>query len=225
MSTLSPDNKPTGASNASVVMTTRTPKKKSRRAYPLRNWQRPMRDWLFERIHGNKLVYNTCWEDPRCDRAMLDFQADSEIVMITSAGDNALDYLLDNPHRVHSIDVNPRQNALLHLKRAGFQELEWEAFFRLFGDGACTQAEIHYQEDLRDCLPPASQQYWDKQLSYFSPKGKRDSLYYHGSSGYFAWVAGRLLRRKTKLFRGATTISGFLPITHGCWHNTLSLVK
>jgi S-adenosylmethionine-diacylgycerolhomoserine-N-methlytransferase len=41
----------------------------------------------------------------------------SSVVMITSAGCNALDYLLDDPARIHAIDVNFRQNALLELKQ------------------------------------------------------------------------------------------------------------
>ncbi len=48
-----------------------------------------LRDWTFRKIHGNNLVYNTCWEDPRCDRELLELKADSEVVMITSAGCNA----------------------------------------------------------------------------------------------------------------------------------------
>ncbi len=49
---------------------------------------------VFQRIHGNSLVYNTCWEDPRCDRRLLQLDARSRVVMLTSAGCNALDYLL-----------------------------------------------------------------------------------------------------------------------------------
>lgn len=174
----------------------------SRRAYPLRNWQRPLRDWLFERIHGNKLVYNTCWEDPRCDRAMLELDANSEVVMITSAGCNALDYLIDQPKRINCIDVNPRQNALLHLKKAALWGLGWEQFFEIFGQGYSANFEHTYQHELREWLPLASQKYWDKQLNYFKPAGTRQGLYFHGSSGYFAWMANRYLRRHPKLYAG-----------------------
>ena len=50
---------------------------------------------VFKRVHGNNLVYNTCWEDPCCDRQLLELDAKSRVVMITSAGCNALDYALD----------------------------------------------------------------------------------------------------------------------------------
>ena len=70
-----------------------------------------LRDWVFRQVHTKNLVYNTCWEDPRCDRQLLQLNQDSEVVMITSAGCNALDYLLDNPKKINCIDMNPRQNA------------------------------------------------------------------------------------------------------------------
>jgi Protein of unknown function (DUF3419) len=73
---------------------------------------------LFKNIHANNLIYNTCWEDPRCDRALLELDAQSRVVMITSAGCNALDYALDRPAEIHCVDMNLRQNALLNLKIA-----------------------------------------------------------------------------------------------------------
>lgn len=46
----------------------------------------------FGAIHSRNLVYNTCWEDPRLDRQALGLGPSDRIVMITSAGCNALDY-------------------------------------------------------------------------------------------------------------------------------------
>lgn len=130
---------------------------------------------------------------------MLEFDANSEIVMISSAGDNALAYLLDDPKRIHCIDVNPRQNALLELKLAGYAALSWEAFFQLFGDGRQTNFGTTYTQHLRPRLAPQSQHYWDKKQRYFRPSGPRAGLYFHGSSGLFAWCAGQLLNLDGKL--------------------------
>ncbi|HCP39587.1 MAG TPA: DUF3419 domain-containing protein, partial [Verrucomicrobiales bacterium] len=66
----------------------------------------------FRGIHGSQLVYNTCWEDPRMDRRWMKLDASSRVLMITSAGCNALDYLLDDPKKVVCVDLNYRQNAL-----------------------------------------------------------------------------------------------------------------
>lgn len=40
--------------------------------------KKPVKDWLFRQIHTNNLVYNTCWEDPRCDRELLNIDEKSE---------------------------------------------------------------------------------------------------------------------------------------------------
>ena len=52
-----------------------------------------------------------------------------------ACGCSALDYALMSPHRVHAVDANPRQNALLELKLAGIRSLEFADFFALFGVG------------------------------------------------------------------------------------------
>src|SRR5438477_13042815 len=90
---------------------------------------------LFAAVHGRNLIYNTCWEDPALDRVALDFRPDDRVLVITSAGCNALDYLLAGAGEVNAVDVNPRQNALLELKVAGIRSLSHDAFFELFGRG------------------------------------------------------------------------------------------
>src|SRR5215211_7924830 len=94
-------------------------------------------DWfsgrIFKFVHGNNLVYNTCWEDPRLDRVALELTPDDEVMVITSAGCNVLDYLLCGPRRIHAVDMNPRQNALLELKIAALRRLEYPKFFAFFG--------------------------------------------------------------------------------------------
>src|SRR5437763_1099543 len=101
---------------------------KTRTASPLEK----LSSRMFAAVHGRNLVYNTCWEDPALDRIALAFQPDDRVVVITSAGCNALDYLLAGAGEVNAIDVNPRQNALLELKVAGIQGLSQDAFFELF---------------------------------------------------------------------------------------------
>ena len=114
-------------------------------------------DWVsgrvFKFVHGNNLVYNTCWEDPRLDRVALKLQPSDNVLVITSAGCNALDYALCGPNHVHAVDMNPRQNALLDLKIAGIKSLEFEDFFRLFGYGFHPDARRLYQRRMRPHLP------------------------------------------------------------------------
>ena len=111
---------------------------------------------VFRQIHGNSLVYNACWEDPRCDRELLKFDSRSRVVMITSAGCNALDYLLDDPAAIHCVDINPRQNALLQLKMALLQNGDHSALFEFFGDGVAPDAHEIYYDSLRMRMPVCS---------------------------------------------------------------------
>jgi len=75
-------------------------------------------DALFRQVHGRTLIYNTCWEDPRLDRKMLGLGPESRVVMITSAGCSALDYLLDDPTMISMPALSTiRRSALLFQRR------------------------------------------------------------------------------------------------------------
>lgn len=150
---------------------------------------------VFSRIHGNNLVYNTCWEDPRCDRNLLNMNDQSKVLMLTSAGCNALDYLLDNPAEVHCVDLNPRQNALLQLKMALFKSGSHAALFDFFGTGAAPGARVLFQDVIEPNLSdPYARRYWRRNLRYFKGKGLRRSFYWHGSSGAVAWLVRNWLQ-------------------------------
>ncbi|MBI2480798.1 MAG: BtaA family protein [Planctomycetia bacterium] len=148
----------------------------------------PVMDWLsarvFNLVHGNNLVYNTCWEDPRLDRLALELTPDDNVLVITSAGCNSLDYALASPHHVYAVDMNPRQNALLELKLAGIKNLNFEDFFGMFGRGRLPGGRAVYHDKLRASLSPWSQNYWDRFIKFFD--NKRRSFYFRGTSGSFA---------------------------------------
>lgn len=145
-------------------------------------------DALFSRVHGGNLVYNTCWEDPRLDREMMNLQPDSRVVMITSAGCNALDYLLDGPAEIHAVDMNPRQNALLQLKIAMIQRDHFEDLFQLFGEGSHLKFK-ELLEELKPTLHPFSSRYWKAKSYYFRASSLNPSFYYRGTAGQMAWIA------------------------------------
>lgn len=147
-------------------------------------------EWLSSRafrfVHSNNLVYNTCWEDPRLDREALALTDTDRLMMITSAGCNALDYLLDTPKEICAVDMNPRQNALLELKIAAIRKLDYENFFQIFGAGRHSDFINIYYNQLRDELPDPYRKIWDKNLDYFTGGRIRKSFYYRGSSGLLA---------------------------------------
>ncbi len=145
-------------------------------------------DWVsgrvFKLVHGNNLVYNTCWEDPRLDREAMQLTADDKVMVITSAGCNALDYALAGPAEVHAVDMNPRQNALLELKIAAAKALEYEDYFQMFGRGTLVGVEGVYATKLRPHLREWARQYWDRWIRFFD--NPKRSFYFRGTSGAFA---------------------------------------
>ncbi|MCB0651416.1 MAG: BtaA family protein [Saprospiraceae bacterium] len=159
-----------------------------------------IRHWVFDRVHSGNLVYNACWEDPRCDRNLMEFDTDSEIVMITSAGCNALAYLADHPKNIHCIDVNPRQNALLQFKQALIRHTDHETLFGFFGKGTHPDHEAIYREKVRSDLGPYARMFWDKNIRYFSDKGVRKNFYHYGTSGMVAWFFSGYIRARKRLY-------------------------
>lgn len=145
-------------------------------------------DATFRRVHGGNLVYNTCWEDPRLDREMLRLDADSRVVMITSAGCNALDYLLDNPAEIRAVDMNPRQNALLQLKIALIRRGRHADLFQLFGNGSFPGLR-DLVDELAPDLHPYARDYWRAKDYYFKSTRLNPSFYYRGTAGQMAWLA------------------------------------
>jgi len=149
---------------------------------------------LFNYVHGNHLVYNTCWEDPRLDREVLGLGPDDELVLITSAGCNALDYALDGPKAIHAVDMNFRQNALLELKLAGIRHLDHDEFFAVFGEGGTPEFRAWYRARLRRDLPAYARDYWDRHVGFFDRRRPSDSFYLRGTTGLFARMMNRYLR-------------------------------
>ena len=105
-----------------------------------------------------------------------------------------LDYVLDGPNHVHAVDMNPRQNALLELKKSAIRELSFADFFRMFGEGYLPGVRTRYGSTLRKHLSERSRVFWDKRIKWFD--NSRRSFYYRGTSGSFA----RMIRMYTDRF-------------------------
>ena len=157
---------------------------------------------LFDALYSRSLVYNTCWEDPAVDRIALRLRPDDTLLVITSAGCNVLDYALAGPSRIHAVDANPRQTALLELKLAGIRRLEHSDFFALFGRGQHPECQQIYRDALRDELSPFARAYWDRHIGWFRRGGRRDGFYYRSLSGRVARAVMAYVDLRPKL-RGA----------------------
>jgi S-adenosylmethionine-diacylglycerol 3-amino-3-carboxypropyl transferase len=156
-------------------------------------------DRYFSWIHTNHLIYNTCWEDPRIDRLALELDRDSRVLVITSAGCNALDYLLAGAGEVHAVDINPKQNALLELKIAAIRELSFPEFFLLFGRGYHPNFTLLYRASLRRHLSPVAQGFWDTHCDLFDVSQRIRGFYDRGTSGLVARALYWYIRRVAKV--------------------------
>jgi S-adenosylmethionine-diacylglycerol 3-amino-3-carboxypropyl transferase len=164
---------------------------------------------VFTLVHGSSLVYNQCWEDPALDREALQLGPRDRVMVITSAGCNALDYALTGAE-VLAVDVNPRQNHLLELKCAGIRALDHCSFFELFGSGGTTHAHELYRE-MRPWLSVGAALYWDRAIDAFDPRrAPRGSFYYTGTSG---WVAGAMRFYAERIARVSRALERLLAAT------------
>jgi len=154
---------------------------------------------LFSCVHRRNLIYNACWEDPRLDREALKLNENDRVLVITSAGCNALDYACAGAGSIAAVDVNPRQNALLELKMAGIRRLEYGDFFGLFGRGTHEQARTLYGDKLRDTLSAPARAFWDGHIGYFEGRSRRDSFYFRGAAGLFAYFMNVYIDRVVRL--------------------------
>ena len=153
----------------------------------------------FSVVHQKNLVYNTCWEDPRLDREALNLSSQDRVLVITSAGCNALDYALQGPANVFAVDMNPLQNALLELKIACIRSLNYSDFFQVFGCGHHQDWSQLYWDAVRQNLSPVYRQVWDQRANFFDGSTRRKSFYYRGTSGFFAWLINVYMNRPAGL--------------------------
>lgn len=154
---------------------------------------------VFDAVYSRSLVYNTCWEDPAVDRQALGLTHRDRVLVITSAGCNALDYALAGAGSIHAVDANPRQTALLELKLAGIRTLDFEDFFQLFGEGRHPRFRELLGDLLTRELSPFARDYWQRNAQWFSPSDPRDSFYFFGLSGLVARGFRLYLRLRPRL--------------------------
>ncbi|KAJ9461457.1 Ubiquinone/menaquinone biosynthesis C-methyltransferase UbiE [Diplonema papillatum] len=76
-------------------------------------------------------IYNQSWEDPKVDVKHYRLDKGSRICMLTTGGDNVLDYLIEDPEYIDTFDMNEHQNYLLDMKLACVKALEYEDAFAI----------------------------------------------------------------------------------------------
>ncbi|KAK3712950.1 hypothetical protein LTR37_008835 [Vermiconidia calcicola] len=144
------------------------------------------------RQFNEEYIYAFTWEDARADSRLLKIGSDDVILAITSAGDNILSYCMEKPKRIHAVDLNPAQNHLLELKVAAFRSLEYQDFWKLFGEGKHGNFQKLLLERMSPYLSSQAFDYW----LHVGPSTFRSSLYKTGGSKHalslVAWLGSLL---------------------------------
>ena len=113
----------------------------------------------FYNVALDRIRYSLVWEDSTTLYAGLDIRPGDSVLVVTSAGCNALNALLKNPREVVAIDLNPVQNKLLALKRHVILHHEHRVLRGLMGlDGPAAVQSAWCQ--LESTLPPGLHPYW-----------------------------------------------------------------
>lgn len=141
-----------------------------------------------EQAQFSDFIYSFVWEDPDEDVRQMNIDSTDDMLVITSAGDNALDYLASaGPSSIHCVDMNPCQGHLLELKIAAFKCLSYEEFWSLFGVGKYPDFPA-LLDRLAPELSASAYQFWSANEHSF------DSCFY--KSGY----AGNVVKIMEWLF-------------------------
>ncbi|KAI9503494.1 hypothetical protein BX070DRAFT_224000 [Coemansia spiralis] len=127
-----------------------------------KGWQRlPYQPSKPEHAQFSTYIYGFTWEDPRCDLQVLDLKAGDNLLLITSAGDNALAYAAHQDQIIlNCVDMNPCQNHLLELKLASLRALDYNQFWQMFGKGWIEDFDSILDTKLSPWLSSSAYQYW-----------------------------------------------------------------
>ncbi|KAI1634889.1 hypothetical protein F4809DRAFT_665011 [Biscogniauxia mediterranea] len=139
---------------------------------------------------NDEYIYAFTWEDTRVDERILKLKADDVVLAITSAGDNILSYALQEPARIHAVDLNPAQNHLLELKVAAYSSLPYEDFWKIFGEGKHAEFRSLLISKMSPHLSSRAFQYWLGNHHIFTKS--KGGLYDTGGSKHgiriFRWI-------------------------------------
>lgn len=121
----------------------------------------PLRSTVKDRPVFQRIVYSQCWEDPEVSRAALELDPSDDLLILTSAGDNVLAHLLDQPRTITALDFSAAQNALLELKIAAIRALPWREYVEFLGARAGVDRVATYRSSVRGYLGDDARRYFD----------------------------------------------------------------
>ena len=146
------------------------------------------------------IKYGQVWEDADVLAEGLGIQPGDRVLSISSAGDNALALLIEDPAEVVAVDLNPAQLACLALRVAAFRTLSHGEMLELIGSRPSLRRGALYQR-ARPALDADARAFWDAR-----PDAIQQGIGNAGSfERYFA-----LFRRAVRLVHRRRTLEALL---------------
>ena len=148
-------------------------------------------DWfsgrVFKFVHGNNLVYNTCWEDPRLDRVALQIGPSDNILVITLGRLQRARLCLYASPTTSRGRHEPAAECPARAEEGGHQVAGVRRLLPHVRRRSVAGRARGVSTRTAGQLVEWSQAYWDKYIRFFD--SKRTPFYFRGTSGAFAkWM-------------------------------------
>lgn len=109
----------------------------------------------------SRLSYSFGNEDSETEQAALRIQPTDHVICVTASGDRPLHLLLNPCKSLLSIDANPIQNHLLHLKKTAMEMLDYDQYLDFLGATPCPDRLAKFKP-VEKKLESTAAQFWVK---------------------------------------------------------------
>lgn len=131
-------------------------------------------------------IYSQSWEDGEVDLRAYNLDENSVICMITTGGDNVLNYLAHGVKHITSVDMNCYQNYLLEIKKAIVITQSRENALEIIGKSNYKLLNSQWV-NIKNQLSPEAKKWWEKNLQKFT------NFWHSGIVGVFVIIIKTIL--------------------------------
>jgi S-adenosylmethionine:diacylglycerol 3-amino-3-carboxypropyl transferase/ubiquinone/menaquinone biosynthesis C-methylase UbiE len=137
---------------------------------------------MIDHLINQNYIYTQSWEDGNVDLSAYQLSTTTSVLMITTGGDNVLNYLANGVEHVTTVDMNCHQNHLLELKVAVVLTQDRDTAMSILGKSDYKLLVEHWGE-ISEKLSEPARTYWKSRLYKFK------NFWLSGIVGIFAGIA------------------------------------
>jgi S-adenosylmethionine:diacylglycerol 3-amino-3-carboxypropyl transferase len=136
---------------------------------------------LIDSFINQNYIYSQSWEDGQVDLEAYQLDENSSVCMITTGGDNVLNYLAHGVKHVTTVDMNCHQNYLLEIKKAIILTQTRENAMEILGKSNFSLL-INEWKNIKKELSPEAEAWWTDNINKFK------DFWQSGIVGVFVFV-------------------------------------